>query len=311
MSQNQDTPNGTTKALDGAEVLDFPGAHDLIAAGRVAPPSADTVRAARRAVAQVSLQDRPDLRELAGHPEPVAAAPRWRRRRLLVAAAAVLALTVGGAAYPVLGGDPAADASAASFLSDVADTAGRGPVSAAPYWKVRKEVVNEDDGRRTDTTYVDRGGRIWSAGSDGAVEKPGPKLKRWLVGEDRLSWPQLGTLPADPRALAARLGPDAFGQAAVLLEDAPVRPAVRAALFEILAAQDGVELIGTVKDSQGRSGTAVEYTTAPSEFTGKRTTIRLVIAPGSGKLLESSSRTPGRPDERSTFLEVGPAGRVG
>ncbi|MEB8342054.1 hypothetical protein [Streptomyces endophyticus] len=294
-----------------ADALDFPGADALVAAGRVTPPGADAVRAARLAVAQAALADRPDLRELATGPESEAAAPRWRRRRLLVTAAAVLALAVGGAAYPVLGGDPAADASAASFLSDVAEAAAHGPTSTAPYWKVRMEVVNQDDGRRKNTTYVDRAGRIWSVGPGGSVQRPGPKLMRWRVGERQLTWPQLGTLPADPDALAARLGPDAFDQAVVLLEGAPVRPAVRAALFEILAAQDGVELIGQVEDSQGRAGTAVEYTTAPSEFTGKRTTIRLVIAPKSGELLESASRTKGRPDERTTFLEVGPAQHVG
>ncbi|WP_338702347.1 hypothetical protein V2W30_33590 [Streptomyces sp. Q6] len=277
----------------------------------MAPPSAGAVRAARLAVAQISLQDRPDLRELAAGPEPGAATPRWRRRRLLVAAAAVLALALGGAAYPVLGGDPAADASAASFLSEVAETAAAGPAPSAPYWKVRVAVVNEDDGRRTDTTYIDRGGRVWSVASDGSVQKPGPKLMHWRVGDRRLTWKQLGTLPASADALAARLGPDAFDQAVMLLEGAPLRPAVRAALFEILADQDGVELIGTVEDSRGRTGTAVEYTTAPSEFTGERTTIRLVIAPGSGELLESASRTKGRPDERTTFLEVGPADHVG
>ncbi|MFE1951654.1 hypothetical protein ACFW9D_14420 [Streptomyces sp. NPDC059524] len=311
MSQTQDSPNETTRALDSAELMDFPGAHDLIAAGQVAPPAAGAVRAARLAVTQASLQDRPDLRGLTTGPQPEAAAPRWRRRRLLVAAAAVLALAVGGAAYPVLGHDPAAGASAASFLSDVADTAAQEPPSTAPYWKVRKEVVNEDDGRRTDTTCFDRSGQVWSVNPDGSVQEPGPKLKRWLVGEHRLTWKQLSKLPADPHALATRLGPDPSHQVVALLEDAPVNPKVRAALFEILADQDAVELVGTVEDSQGRSGTAVEYTTAPSEFTGLRTTIRLIIAPKSGALLESASRTDGRPAERTTFLEVGPADHIG
>jgi hypothetical protein len=311
--------SGAVPTFDSAEVMDFPGADDLVAAGRVAPPAPGVVRAARLAVDQASLQDRPDLRDLTAHPEPeplpepVAGvpAPRARRRRLLVAAAAVLALAIGGAAYPVLGDHPAVDASAASFLSDVADAAAQGPAATAPYWKVSKEVVNEDDGRRTDTTYFDRGGHIWSPGADGSVERQGPKLKRWLVGEHRLTWPQLSRLPTDPGRLGARLGPNAFDQAAVLLEDAPLRPAVRAALFDILAEQDGVELVGQVQDSRGRTGTAVEYTTGPSEFTGARTTIRLVIDPKSGRLLESSSRTKDRPDERATFLEVGPVDRLG
>ncbi|MFE6889599.1 hypothetical protein [Streptomyces sp. NPDC057694] len=308
MSRTDDRHEGPAEALtlDRDDVLDFAGADDLVAAGRVTPPGAEAVRAARLAVAQAALMDRPDLRDLAA---PVAPKPVRRRRRLLVAAAAVAALAVGGAVYPVvgLGGDPAASASAASFLTSVADVASEGTATQAPYWKVHKEVVNEDDGQRTDTVYFDRAGRIWWMEPDGSVTKQGPKLKRWPVGKDLLTWRQLSSLPADADALAARLGDGAFAQASILLEDAPVRPAVRAALFEILAAQDGVRLVGTVKDSQGRSGTAVEYTTAPSEFTGKRSTIRLVIAPDSGKLLESSSRTAGRPAERATFLEVGPA----
>ncbi|MGC5007612.1 CU044_5270 family protein [Streptomyces sp. NBC_00353] len=297
------------------DVLDFPGADDLIAAGRVEPPSAQVVAAAH---AQVS----------AGAVVVPLEAPRRkqsRSRRLLVAAAAVAAIAAGAVAYPVIGvgeSKPPASASAAEFLNRVAATAASASQTDAPYWKVRVEVDNEDDGLRQSTSWFDREGRLWFRNPDGSIEKPVPggKLKAWPVGDEFLTWKRLESLPTDPDALEGRLGDDVFGKVSVLLEDAPLAPEVRAALFKIMARTEGVKFIGQVEDTKGRKGTAVEFTRRPGGMedpaTGKRITLpsvttRLVIDSDSGKLLESYGTAKGIPDSRATYLEVGPVNKIG
>ncbi|MET8517241.1 CU044_5270 family protein [Streptomyces sp. NPDC005077] len=297
------------------DVLDFPGADDLIAAGRVEPPSAQVVEAAR---AQVS----------AGAVVVPLEAPRRkqsRSRRLLVAAAAVAGIAAGAVAYPVIGvgeSKPPASASAAEFLNRMAATAARAPETDAPYWKVHVEVDNEDDGLRQSTSWFDREGHFWSRNLDGNIQKPVPggKLKAWPVGDEFLTWKQLESLPTDPDALERRLGGNAFGKVPALLQDAPLAPEVRAALFKIMARTEGVKLIGQVEDTKGRKGTAVKFTGRAGWMedpaTGKRTalparTTRLVIDPESGKLLESYDTAKGMPDSRATYLEVGPVDKIG
>jgi hypothetical protein len=72
-----------------------------------------------------------------------------------------------------------------------------------------------------------------------------------------------------------------FGLAQDLLTG-PVRPATRAALYRILADQPGIKLGGPVTDSQGRPGTAVDYTNSLG-------TIRLILNPATGRLLSQES----------------------
>ncbi|MGW9129924.1 CU044_5270 family protein [Streptomyces sp. NPDC055681] len=297
------------------DVLDFPGADDLIAAGRVEPPSAQVVEAAR---AQVS----------AGVVVVPLEAPRRKQshsRRLLVAAAAVAAIVAGAVAYPVIGvgeSKPPASASAAEFLNRMAATAAGASETDAPYWKVHVEVDNEDDGLRQSTSWFDREGHFWFRNPDGNIQKPVPggKLKAWPVGDEFLTWKQLEGLPTDPDALERRLGDNALGKVPALLQDAPLAPEVRAALFKIMARTEGVKLIGQVEDTKGRKGTAVKFTGRPGWMedpaTGKRTTLparttRLVIDPESGKLLESYDTAKGMPDSRATYLEVGPVDKIG
>lgn len=243
-----------------------------------------------------------------------------------VAAAAVAAIAVGAVAYPVIGvgeSRPPVSASAAEFLNRMAATAAAGASETdAPYWKVHVEVDNEDDRQRRSTSWFDREGHLWSRIPDGSIEKPSPggKLKAWPVGDRFLTWKQLDSLPTAPDALERRLGDDVFGKASALLQDAPLAPEVRAALFKIMARTEGVKLIGQVEDTKGRKGTAVEFTGRPGWMedpaTGKRTifpsrTTRLVIDPESGKLLESYDTAKGMPDSRATYLEVGPVDRIG
>ncbi|QEV20009.1 hypothetical protein [Streptomyces alboniger] len=280
-------------------LLDFPGAAELLTAGQVPPPRPGAVAAAQAAVAfEAQRETRP-------------AVPR--RRRLLVAAAAVAAIAVGAVAYPVLdlGGKPAATASASAgrFLDDMAAVAADAPASDAEYWKVRVETDNQDDGKRTFTTYYARGG----------VEG---KVKKWPVGEEWLTWPQLDKLPTDEKALAALFPKDAerrFEQILIMLEDSPASPRLRAALFRILADTPGIELIGEVKDSKGRTGVAVEivrkawFSTGPGKDVTTWTKDRYVVDPDTGLLLENTQKTRGQdtPADRYTWLEVGPADRAG
>ncbi|MEU6995137.1 CU044_5270 family protein [Streptomyces sp. NPDC046465] len=307
------------------DLLDFPGAAELIAAGDVPPPSSGIVAAAQAAVARAARGEappspaRPRLRPL----------PLARRRRVLVAAAAVAAIAAGAVAYPVLdvGGRPAATASASQFLDDMAAVASDAPAATDPqYWKVRVETVNQDDGKRTDTTFFDHEGRVWSVDPDGTVHEPPAgekgKVKKWPVGEKWLTWPALGQLPTDEKALAALFPADPesrFEQVAILLEDSPASPQLRGALFRILADAPGVRLVGDVRDSKGRAGVAVEvtrkswYRVGSAKPVTHRTKDRYVVDPRTGLLLETTHKLLDRdaPVDRYTWLEVGPADRVG
>ncbi|MEV5977928.1 CU044_5270 family protein [Streptomyces sp. NPDC052114] len=327
--------------FDALDVLDFPGAAELIAAGEVAPPAAGTVAAAQAAVAHAAARQgalpgaAPRETAPAVARERSAAAPHAppraravpRRRRLLVAAAAVAAIAAGAVTYPVLGlgGEPAATASASRFLDDMAAVAADAPAARAPYWKVRVETENQDDGRRTDTTYVDREGRVWSVDADGTVHEPPAgakgKLKKWPVGGKWLTWPEIDELPTDRKTLAALFDKDPahrFQQVVIMLEDSPAGPELRAALFRILADTPGMKLIGDVKDSTGRPGVAVQIeqksriSTKPQGTIEYWTKDRYVVDPDTGLLLEQTHKIRGdHPTDRYTWLEVGPADRVG
>ncbi|MBW5419977.1 hypothetical protein GKQ77_00020 [Streptomyces sp. BG9H] len=300
------TEHGGASRAEHADLLDFPGAAQLITAGDVPPPRPGAVAAAQAAVA-FAAQEARETRETRETRERTRSVPR--RRRLLVATAAVAAIAAGAVAYPVLdlGGKPAATASASAgrFLDDMAGVAAEAPASDAQYWKVRVETDNQDDGKRTFTTYYARSGG------------PG-EVKKWPVGEEWLTWPQLDELPTDEKALAALFPKDAESrseQILIMLEDSPASPRLRAALFRILADTPGIELIGEVKDSKGRPGVAVEmtrearYSTGPGEDVTYWTKDRYVVDPGTGLLLENTHRIRGQstPADRYTWLEVGPA----
>ncbi|MFD7713360.1 hypothetical protein [Streptomyces sp. NPDC059786] len=291
-----------TRSEDLSGLLDFPGADDLVAAGRVAPPSAAVLAAARPPVPSAPPAPAPT-------PVAVVFGPKRRSRRLLVAAAAVAAMACGAVVYPVAGDDPPAGAGAAEFLMDVAQVASRAPASKAPYWKVRYETKELNAPFALYTGYTDRQGHVWSVDADGTVtgppkSLPKSKLKRWEVGNQRLTWHELGALPADPDALARRLGTAKLEQAPVLLAEAPVGPRIRAALFQVIAHSEGVELVGEVEDRKGREGTAVEF---PA---GRGATTRLVIDPATSRLLDSKTWSKRQVEDHSTYLEVGPAYKV-
>jgi hypothetical protein len=92
----------------------------------------------------------------------------------------------------------------------------------------------------------------------------------FLVGDKALSLRQLLALPADPAKLKELLlkGSSHYprvSQSAYLLQavppvlQMPVTPAVRSALYRMLAAMPGIQSLGTVKDVSGKQGAAVAY----------------------------------------------------
>jgi hypothetical protein len=91
-------------------------------------------------------------------------------------------------------------------------------------------------------------------------------------GKGGLSYLDLSKLPTDVAALRAMIvdrkiesGPagdaETFTIIGDLLRETYAPPALRAALYQIASGLPGVELIGTVKDEAGRTGTAVAYPT--------------------------------------------------
>jgi hypothetical protein len=95
--------------------------------------------------------------------------------------------------------------------------------------------------------------------------------QQFPIGSKALTLAQLQALPADPATLKKLIlaggvapgeAPSAFlldGVVAPILE-MPVTPAVRAALYEMLAAMPGIQSLGEVTDPAGQQGEAVSYT---------------------------------------------------
>ncbi|KNB51762.1 hypothetical protein [Streptomyces caatingaensis] len=317
------------------DVLAFPGARRLRAAGEVAPPSADVVAAALAAVRRAAAGPEEDADggvELVREPAAAAVPVRkWRRRLpVLVSAAAVVAVALGVTVQPWSGsggghGSPAAGR-----------TAVRERVEPAPYWKVRTVTwswaVGKGEGPRKtyETLWFGRDKALQQMG-DGTVLETGDfstetRQMAYDVPGKPVTWDDVGKLPTDPAALRKRLVGSAGGDTAeeglfngiaALLARSPAEPPVRAALFEVLTRIPGVRVTERVKDSTGRAGTAVEM-----DLKGDDWRRRLVVDPGTFHVLETSDTAwrarpwgagrirAGDPGERVTYLSTGPARTV-
>ncbi|MFD7560913.1 CU044_5270 family protein [Streptomyces sp. NPDC059835] len=315
------------------DILDFPEADRLRAAGEAAAPAPAVVEAALLAVRAAAAAE-------VGAPVGVAAPRRMRTRRLLVSAATIAAIAAGVSVYPVAGlkgSPPAATAGAADFLRRVAATEAKGTATNAPYWKVHTVQSHWGNPRnpeieRFETPMV-RDGSLWLSadsvfhqeGADGEIVKTIGVRFQWSPAlpdgsAEVLRWEDVKALPSDAAALKAALGrfhpaspgsdPEAdrfldyLGNLQSLLLFAPLEPRQRAAVYEVLADMPGLRLVGPVKDSTGRSGTAVEADTHNMR-------IRLVIDPEEGGLLESTSHYRGGEHDgmiahRTTVLSAGP-----
>ncbi|WP_404953078.1 CU044_5270 family protein [Streptomyces sp. 147326] len=310
------------------DFLDFPDAGRLRAAGEVPGPGPAVVEAALLAVRAAAATEQSG---------PVAAPRRLRTRRLLVSAVAIAAVAAGVSVYPVSslrGSPPVATASAADFLRQVAATEAKGPAEDAPYWKVHTsttvwgEPAFPETGRSETPKVHDRS--TWAGpdsfflqDGDGEIFKTAVKQYRWPQsphGFPGLTWEEVKQLPADPAALKVVLaryapggprsepahdpGADRLHSMENLLRYAPLAPPQRAAVYEVLAEMPGLRLVGPVKDSTGRAGTAVEVDT-------RRSRVRLVIDPETGGLLETAfhyigGEHDGKIAKRVTTLSAGP-----
>ncbi|MFF4012195.1 CU044_5270 family protein [Streptomyces sp. NPDC001717] len=311
------------------DFLDFPDADRLRKAGEVAVPAPRVVEAALLAVrAAAAAED--------SAPVTVVAPRRTRTRRLLVSAAAIAAIVAGVSVYPVAGlkgSPPPATASAAGFLRQVAATEAKSPAADAPYrevhtvtraWVTMGSPYTDPPQVYDERSWVGSDG-LFRRNGDGEVFRTPLTQIRWLEvpGQfEGFTWEQVKALPEDPSALKALLaqsyrktpGFEMFGDVFYrlglegLLQDAPLGPRQRAAVYEALADTPGLRLVGPVKDSEGRDGTAVEVDNA-------RTRVRLTIDSRTGGLLEKTvtyveGEYAGKIAGRVTVLSSGPAQSV-
>ncbi|WP_329376428.1 CU044_5270 family protein [Streptomyces sp. NBC_01351] len=327
----------TDRTTDFPDLLDFHGADALRTAGEVAAPSPAVVGAALSAVRSAAAAER------GAAPEVVPLRPRRpgpRTRRLIVSAVAIAAIAAGVSVYPVSGlrgSPPAATASAAGFLRQVAATEARGTATDAPYWKAHTVQSRWGSPRNPDLEYSETpsvsdvskwfsaDSVFFQAGADGQVVKSGAGSRGWIkplpgTRTEGLSWEEVKRLPSDAAALKAVLegfypgGPGSDPEAdpflaywdtlSSLLAFAPLEPLQRAAVYELLADLPGLRLVGPVKDSTGRSGTAVETDTHDMR-------IRLIIDPEQGGMLESTihyhgGEHDGKLAKRMTVVSAGP-----
>lgn len=237
----------------------------------------------------------------------------------LVAAAAVATAVM----VPRLGSDapgPIADpspsstrtssttyASAQSVLLAAAER--RGPrLSDAAYWHVKS--VQVFGAERVPREIWLGNGRPSILRQDGIVEEL-PEAAFPAAGT-ATGWAALQALPTDLVALRNVLVGDSssrgrderwvvFKAAGDLIAEAPLPPAVRTAVWRVLAAESGARATERTMDSAGRSGWTVSMSVAGEG------TLTFVVDPASGELLEvRHGERPGSPAWRVTFLERGP-----
>jgi hypothetical protein len=233
-----------------------------------------------------------------------ARAPRRRRKlpalSLLAvgAAAAAVVLTTGGT--PTV--QPAA-ATAATVLRALGRTAVAEPparLGDGEYYAVRIHQYGPTDAR----TDVDL--RTWDRGGKGReLALVQGKVQRDVAlgtpaGVDTAKLPDPQTFPTEPKALAARLlevtrktqlhpgsqplARDYLGTAlSVMFTSKPTPPEVLRGIYDFLAAQPGVRLIGDVTDPLGRPGKAVAVDGDPDTQEGIG--VELIVDPANGRPL--------------------------
>ena len=198
---------------------------------------------------------------------------------------------------------------------DFAKQLGAAPVSAAD------RAAWQRDGSPTSWDYVGQSDGLADAQGDTSglllsLSMAGDPMtsldasygsQQFPIGAKALTYAQLQALPADPATLRKLIlaggvapgeSPSAFlldGVIAPILE-MPVTPAVRAALYEMLAAMPGIKGLGEVTDPAGQQGEAVSYIAELPE-------LRPGQHPGRRRLRHRRARVlvlhhPGDPDHR-------------
>lgn len=301
-----------TGMTERAVLLDFPGADELVAAGRVDPPSAQALARALAGIeAAVAAQE-------AGHAAGrekgagVTAPPRGMsgRRRVLVGLFTAAAVAAGVVTYVNTGETAAGTRSearadtASVFLDDISTVAATRSVSSGKYWKTHLTVGDSYLSQSMDFYVV----------NDGKAYKKG-RQPDWQFGPKDLDWKALDQLTTDPAKLLQLLRTpprpksiSPFDQAVTLLGGSPASPKLRAGLFKAMAGLKGVKLVGTVKDSTGRGGIALEFAEAKSVG-------RVIVDPKTSSILEYTfTWTAGAGKgkvTRQTYLSVGFTDKIG
>lgn len=198
-----------------------------------------------------------------------------------------------------------AQASGASvFLDDISTVAAAQSVSSGKYWKMHLTAGDAYVSQSMDF-YVVNGGKSYKKG----------RQPDWQFGSKDLDWKGLEQLTTDPAKLlqllqapqrAKSISP--FDQAVTLLGGSPASPKLRAGVFKAMAGLKGVKLLGSVKDSTGRGGTALEFAEAKSVG-------QVIVDPKTSSILEytftwTAGASKGKATHQ-TFLSVGFTDKIG
>jgi len=289
-------------------LLDFPGADELATAGHVEPLSE---RALARVLAEVEAAVATE-----GAAAGVATVTPIRlltgRRRALIGLLTMAAVATGVVTYANNGTTSAstgthneARANTASvFLDDISTVAASQSASSGKYWKTRTTVGTAYISQSMDY-YVVNGGKVYRKGL-----RPD-----WQVGPKDLDWKGLEQLTTDSGKLLGLLQSpprpksiSPFDQAVTLLTDSPASPKLRAGVFKAMGGLKGVKLLGQVKDSTGRGGTAVEFAEAKSLG-------QVIVDPKTSAILEYTFTWTAGPSKgkvtHQTFLSTGFTDKLG
>ncbi|MFD7203483.1 CU044_5270 family protein [Streptomyces sp. NPDC059893] len=324
------------------DVLDFPGAADLVAAGRTPEPDAAVLAAALSAV-RGAIDAETGKATAPAAAEPRVVIPLYRRRRVLASAVAVAAVAAAAIIAPVVsvdGGEPAAGAEAAAFFNSMAKKAASS--ADGPFWKITSTTSAPGTATKTRTVFLSPDG-LTAVENGETLSKPQPNGMSWPVGNKRVGWNGLKNLPTDPSALRAKLAAGKTGAAAdeqvvteagQLLSFSPARAELRAALYRVMAATPGADIRTEVSDAKGRKGTEVNWKYVGADGPGIAGDPHWIIDPATGGILEESrtaaedydgsgcepsdgvdkectpSLSEGDLTSRQTFLFNGPVNRI-
>lgn len=174
----------------------------------------------------------------------------------------------------------------------------------------------------------------WIAAGKPAIALHGGRTVTWASKpSDRIPPDNLSHLPTDPAALMLAIvqgktglsdvtgdieDPSSpggtFAAAAIILEGPSVggSPALRSALFKVMASVPGDRVLGRERSRSGRSGIAIQ---APPVGKGVREIWKIIVDPRSGQILEFDTYpypAKGGPAENWTaFLGSGVVGKIG
>ena len=301
-------------------LLDFPGADELAAAGHVEPLSeralarvlAEVEAAVATEGAAVTTEAAPGV--VVAMPERRLSGRQFGRRRVLIGLLTTAAVATGVVTYANNGTTPAGTGTgthsearantATVFLDDISTVAAGQSVSSGKYWKTRTTVGTWYISQSMDY-YVVNGGKVYRKGL-----RPD-----WQVGPKDLDWKGLEQLTTDSGKLLDLLQSpprpksiSPFDQAVTLLTDSPASPKLRAGVFKAMGGLKGVKLLGQVKDSTGRGGTAVEFAEA-------RSLGQVIVDPKTSAILEYTFTWTAGPSKgkvtHQTFLSTGFTDKLG